>query len=194
MAELVTARSAANLVVVEDSLASGLSPRLRAIVNSLPLECGMQVLEVGCDPGAAAREIASRVGNGHVLGIDRSAKAIEQATRASQADLAAGRLSYRCVAIEDFELQPGEAPYDLAIAVRVGALDGRHPEAGEEARARIASALIPRGRLFIDGGDPLVEVSLHGCPQETLCGTSLGGAQMLGGSRVCPSTGLFGPT
>lgn len=137
-----------------------LSPRLLAIVDALPLRAGMRVLEIGCGPGAAAREIARRIGDGHVLAIDRSAIAIEQAKALSRAEIAAGRLSLRCVAAEDFELDPDEPSFDLAFAVRVGALDGRHPEAGRLARRRIAAALAPHGRLFIDGGDPLREVAL----------------------------------
>jgi hypothetical protein len=57
-------------------------------------------------------------------------------------------------------LEPGEAPYDLAFAVRVGVLDGRYPEAGERARWRFAAALTAAGQLFIDGGDPR-EIDLH---------------------------------
>jgi trans-aconitate methyltransferase len=53
-----------------------LSPRLISIVNALPLEAAVRVLEIGCGPGAAAREIARRIGDGHVRAIDRSAKAI----------------------------------------------------------------------------------------------------------------------
>jgi SAM-dependent methyltransferase len=135
-----------------------LSPRLRAIVDALPLRRGLRVLEIGCGPGAAAREVAHRVGNGYVLAIDRSAKAIAQARAASRKEIASGRLAFRRIAAEDFELAPGEAPFDLAFAVRVGALDGRHPELGERVKQRIAQALTPRGRLFIDGGDPLCEV------------------------------------
>ncbi len=63
-------------------------------------------------------------------------------------------------AVEAFERQPGEAPFDLALAVRVGALDGRHPELWERALRSIARALAPGGRLFVDGGDPLREVAL----------------------------------
>jgi cyclopropane fatty-acyl-phospholipid synthase-like methyltransferase len=107
-----------------------LSGRLMAIVDALPLRSGLRVLEIGCGPGAMAREIAGRIGHGHVLAIDRSAKAIAQANAASAAEIASGRLSLRHAAAEDFELEPGEAPYDIAVAVRVGALDGRHPEAG----------------------------------------------------------------
>lgn len=141
-------------------MAKGLSTRLMAIVNALPLRPGMRVLEIGCGPGAAAREIASRIGNGHVLAIDRSTKAIAQARASSQPEIAAGRLSLRQAAAEEFALEPGEAPYHIAVAVRVGALDGRHPEAGRRAKRRIAAALAPQGRLFIDGGDPLREISL----------------------------------
>ena len=141
-------------------MARDLSARLLSIVDALPLRAGLRVLEIGCGPGAAAREIASRIGNGHVLAIDRSAKAIAQARAASVAEVASGRLSLRQVAVEDFELQPGEAPYDIALAVRVGALDGRHPEAGRRAMPRIAAALTPNGRLFVDGGDPLREVPI----------------------------------
>jgi cyclopropane fatty-acyl-phospholipid synthase-like methyltransferase len=138
-----------------------LSPRLAAIVEALPLRPGLRVLEIGCGPGAAARAVVSRIGDGHVLAIDRSAKAIQQARNASKDEIASGRLSVRQVAVEDFRLEAGEAPYDIAFAVRVGALDGRHPELGQRARQRIAAALTPNGKLFIDGGNPLQEISLE---------------------------------
>ncbi|MFC7405902.1 SAM-dependent methyltransferase [Georgenia alba] len=138
-----------------------LSPRLRAVVDALPLRPGMRVLEIGGAPGAAAREVATRIGErGHVLVVDRSAKGIALTEQHAADEIRAGRMGVRCVAAEDFELLPGEAPYDLAFAVRVGALDGRHPRAGERARGRIRAALTPSGRLFIDGGDPLREVEL----------------------------------
>jgi len=56
-----------------------LSARLKEIVDALPLRAGLRVLEIGCGSGAAAREIARRIGDGHVLAIDRSPKAIAQA-------------------------------------------------------------------------------------------------------------------
>jgi len=141
-------------------MADRLSSRLAAIVNALPLEPGLRVLEIGCGPGAAARAVARRIGDGHILAIDRSARAIEQARAASRDEIAAGRMSVRQVAIEDFVPEPGDAPFDLAFAVRVGALDGRHPELEMRAHRSIARALVPNGRLFIDGGDPLREVLL----------------------------------
>lgn len=136
-----------------------LSPRLAAIVDALPLRPGLRVIEVGCGPGAAARAVADRVGAlGHVLAIDRSEKAIAQLTDAAAELIAAGRLTPRQVAAEELELAPGEPPYDIAFAVRVGAFDGRQPGAGAQALERLGRALVLGGRLFIDGGDPLREV------------------------------------
>lgn len=138
-----------------------LSSRLAGVVDALPLRPGLRVLEIGCGPGAAAREVARRVApGGHVLAIDRSAKAIAQLVAASGDLIDAGLLRARTVACEDFVLEPGEQPYDLAFAVRVGALDGRHPAAGERALRRLAEALTPEGRLFVDGGNPLRELAL----------------------------------
>lgn len=132
-----------------------LSARLLAIVDALPLRPGMRVIEIGCGPGAMAREIAARIGDGHMLAVDRSATAIAQAKSACAAEIASGRMSLRQSAAEDFALLPGEKPYDLAVAIRVGAFDGRFPEAGKIAFARLTKALVPGGVLYIDGGDPL---------------------------------------
>ena len=90
-------------------MAERLSARLLEIVDALPLRPGIRVLEIGCGPGAAAREIARRVGDGYVLGIDRSGKAIAQARAASKDELSSGRLALRQVAAEDLVLGPGEA-------------------------------------------------------------------------------------
>ncbi|UPM44790.1 class I SAM-dependent methyltransferase [Halocatena salina] len=134
---------------------SKFSPRLEAIVESLPLRLGLRVLEIGCGSGAAARAVVSHIGDGHVLAIDLSPKAIRKARDVSQDQIASGHLSMRQVSAEDLELEPGEQRYDIAFAVRVGALDG------ERALPRIAKALTPNGQLFIDGGDPLREISLE---------------------------------
>jgi cyclopropane fatty-acyl-phospholipid synthase-like methyltransferase len=137
-----------------------LSPRLAEIVDALPLTPRSRVLEIGCGPGAAARAVAARLTSGHILATDRSAKAIAQAKAASAEEIASGRMSVRQVAAEDFVLEPGEAPFDIVFAIRVGALDGRHPEAGRRALERIAAALAPGGRLLVDGGQPLREIPM----------------------------------
>ena len=138
--------------------AAGLSPRLAAVVDALPLRPDGRVLEIGCGPGAAARAVADRLTTGQVLAVDRSARAIAQARAGSAAQLASGRLRLRQVAAEDLVAEPGDEPFDLVLAVRVGALDGRHPAAGERVLRRLAVLLAPGGRLLVDGGDPLREV------------------------------------
>lgn len=135
------------------------SARIREFVAALPLRPGLRVLEIGCGPGVAARLVAARVAPGLVLAIDRSATAIVQARAASAAEIAAGVLAVRHCAVEDFALEPGEARFDLAFAMRVGALDGRHPELERRALQCIGAALTPEGRFFIDGGTPLCEIT-----------------------------------
>lgn len=143
-------------------MATRISNRIASFVDALPLAPGQRVLEIGCGPGVAARAVSRRVGNGFVLAIDRSAKAIESAVAGSKAEIATGRLRFLQAAIEDFALPPGEEPFDLAFAMRVGGLDGRHPDIERRALERLRAALKPTGRLFIDTGHPLREIKLIG--------------------------------
>lgn len=134
---------------------AAISDRLRQAVEALPLVPGMRVLEIGCGPGVAAREVAARIGAGKIVAIDRSPTAIDQAMRGSAAEISAGRLEFRCVGIEDFVLEPDEQLFDLAYAHRVGAMDGRHPKAGAVALRRLKEALKPEGLLCIDDQPPI---------------------------------------
>lgn len=133
-----------------------LSPRLGTILKSLPLRPGQRVLEVGCGPGALARAMAERVAPGHVVGIDRSDRAIRQAIAASRPQMEAGILSFRLASAETFTLAPQDAPFDLVVAVRVGALDGRDVAAGALAWPRLQAALAPQGQMFVDGTEVAV--------------------------------------
>ncbi|MFZ1790233.1 MAG: class I SAM-dependent methyltransferase [Saprospiraceae bacterium] len=137
---------------------NNLSNRLLEIVQALPLKSGIRVLEIGCGPAAMAREISKRIGDGHILAIDRSDKAIKQALLGSKTEMESGRLSIRKIEIENFELLPGEELFDIAVAIRVGVLDGRHPEREKESLDRISKALKKNGNLYIDGGNPLKEI------------------------------------
>ena len=124
---------------------SRISARLQAVVDALPLRPDARVLEIGCGPGVAARAVAERLDTGRVLGVDRSEKAIALARRSGTSE----RLEFRCVAAEDLALEPGEAPYDIVFAARVGALDGRHP--AEPVLERLAAVTTAGARLFVDG-------------------------------------------
>jgi SAM-dependent methyltransferase len=142
-------------------MAQNLSKRLSEIIEAIPLANGLRILEIGCSTGAAAREISKRIGHGYILAIDRSAKAIQQAVAGSQTEIKTGHLAFRQVAVENFEPEENDELFDIAFAIRVGALDGRHPEIESQALSRIAKALKKEGRLFIDGGTPLKEISLE---------------------------------
>ncbi|HEY0059077.1 MAG TPA: class I SAM-dependent methyltransferase [Flavisolibacter sp.] len=141
-------------------MASKISKRLEEVVDSLPLQEGLRILEIGCGTGMAAREIARRVSDVYVLGIDRSAKAIETSVACSKFEISEGKLRFRKVAIEDFEFS-GQPLFDFAFAIRVGALDGRHPELEQKAFSKIAKALKPNGKLFIDGGKSVKEIDIR---------------------------------
>ena len=67
---------------------TGISPRLQAIVDALPIGPASRVLEIGCGPGVAARAVAGRLRTGQVLATDRSATAIAQARRGSAEEIA----------------------------------------------------------------------------------------------------------
>jgi ubiquinone/menaquinone biosynthesis C-methylase UbiE len=133
----------------------GTSPRIAAAIAALPLRPDMRVLEIGCGPGVAARAISRLLTTGRIVAIDRSAKAIAQAVAGSAEELSRGRLEFRQAAVEDFVLNSGEAPFDLAFAMRVGALDGRHRELERQALARLKAVLKPDGVLYIDERPPV---------------------------------------
>jgi SAM-dependent methyltransferase len=141
---------------------SGLSRRLLAVVDALPLRPGLRVLEIGGAPGAAAREVAARVGpTGHVLVLDRSTTGIERTRAACAALIETGALSTLCAPVEDFGLDPATPLVDLAFACRVGALDGRHPALYESALGCIGRALRAGGALYTDTGHPLTRIDPH---------------------------------
>lgn len=95
-----------------------------------------------------------------VVAIDRSAAAVRQAIRGSADELERGLVEFRLASVEEFSLADGESRFDLAFAFRVGALDGRHPELADAARAALAACLVPGGKVLIDGGHPLREFDL----------------------------------
>lgn len=141
-----------------------ISPRIAKFIAALPLRGDMHILEIGCGPGVAAREIARTLTSGRILAIDRSHKAIELARAGSFHELESGRLAFRLAAIEQFALEAEEEPFDLAFAMRVGALDGRHPELEARALMRIKAALKPDGLLFIDDLPAVVGRDIPGFP------------------------------
>jgi ubiquinone/menaquinone biosynthesis C-methylase UbiE len=117
--------------------------RIAWAVETLDPQPGDRVLEIGCGHGVAATLVADRLETGSYLGIDRSAKMIEMATRRNAAHVETGRASFAQAAIESWD--PGVERFDRVFAVNVILFaDPANPGI-----AAVRRALAPEGRLFV---------------------------------------------
>lgn len=140
---------------------SKISKRLHDILVALPIEDGMHILEVGCGSGVLARAIVQQFSNVSVVAIDCSAKAIQQLNALSLDEIKSGRLLFKQIAIEEFVDVDGNT-FDMVIAIRVGALDGRHPELELKALTNISHALKENGKFYIDNEHSIIkEINLR---------------------------------
>jgi cyclopropane fatty-acyl-phospholipid synthase-like methyltransferase len=117
--------------------------RIRWAVDTLAVEPGDRLLEIGGGPGVAASLVCERLENGRLLLIDRSATAIERTRRRNEEHIASGRLALETVDMADFE--PGRARFDKVFAVNVNAF---WTTPATEELARIRRSLERDGRLF----------------------------------------------
>ena len=118
-----------------------MSARLRAVVDSLDVQPGDRVLEIGCGHGVAATFVCERLDGGRLTAVDRSSKMIEAAARRNADHVAAGRAEFLVARLEDLDLD--DRRFDKIFAVRVG-LFHREPE---RARALAERWLVPGGTL-----------------------------------------------
>lgn len=98
-----------------------------------------------------ARSPARVLPGGHVLAVDRSAKATRELLNAGDL-IENGVLSVRTVACEDLALDPDGKPYDLAFAVRVGGFDGLTPLSASARWLRSRTRLVPVANSSSMGG------------------------------------------
>jgi predicted lactoylglutathione lyase len=91
--------------------------RITWAVDLLDLQPHHRVMEIGCGPGVAAGVIADRLGSGRLVAIDRSATAIDRATRRNQRLIEAGRVEFRRAGL--VELAAPDGPFDAVIAMNV---------------------------------------------------------------------------
>jgi len=97
------------------------SHRWRTAENSaaflLPkLSLGLSILDIGCGPGNITAELASRVGDGNVIGIDLSKEVIEAARRDFESP-AQGNLSFRSGDVYGLDFSDEE--FDVVYAHQV---------------------------------------------------------------------------
>ena len=131
-------------------MSSTIPERVLWAVETLAVEPGDRLLEVGCGPGVAISLIAERLDGGTITAIDRSSVAVERARWRNTGHVESGRATIRKAALE--ELEPGGERYDKIFAVNVNVF-----WVGD-ARAEldlIKSLLAPDGSLFLFyGGAP----------------------------------------
>ncbi len=102
-----------------------------------------RVLEVGCGHGVLLDLLTARVTRGVVVGLDRSATMTTAAAGRNRAAVQAGRVRLVTAALLDVDL--GDTPFDLVVAVHVGAF--WRPPAEEYAAVR--RHLAGDGRLVL---------------------------------------------
>ena len=118
--------------------------RIRWAVETLDVEPGDRLLEIGSGPGVAASLVCERLDRGSMLLIDRSATAIERTRHRNEEHVASGRLTLETVDVADFD--PGAARFDKVFAVNVNVF---WTTPATEELARISRALQRDGRLFL---------------------------------------------
>ena len=91
--------------------------RVRWATGVLPLVPGMRILEVGCGTGAAVELLASRVPDGTITAIDRSARAAAFTKRRNIELLRSGRLQVLHTSL--IRLPAHAEAFDLALALDV---------------------------------------------------------------------------
>jgi ubiquinone/menaquinone biosynthesis C-methylase UbiE len=101
-------------------MAGKASERLAWAVDTLAVDPGDRVLEVGCGHGVAASLVCERLAGGRLTGIDRSRKMIEMATRRNREHIASGRARFEAVSLERARF--GNERFDKVFGVHVAAL------------------------------------------------------------------------
>lgn len=70
-------------------------PRIRWAVDTMDVQSGDNILEIGCGPGAGAEAICAKLETGRLFAIDRSESGVDRTKRRNQKYVDAGRLTVR---------------------------------------------------------------------------------------------------
>jgi ubiquinone/menaquinone biosynthesis C-methylase UbiE len=122
--------------------------RIARFVDAMHIRPADRVLEIGCGHGVAAGLVCDRLGSGHYVAVDRSAKMIAAATKRNQAHVLSGRARFLVGELESVDL--GDQRFDKILAMRVRLF---HDEP-DRARALASRWLARGGRLFVQYDEP----------------------------------------
>jgi ubiquinone/menaquinone biosynthesis C-methylase UbiE len=120
-----------------------MSDRQEKIVNELQIKPTDRVLEIGCGQGVAGTFICEQLETGSYLGVDRSQKMIDAATKRNQRFIDEGKAQFLLEELEHLDL--GAQQFDKILAVRVR-LFYTEPE---RARKLVEKYLAPNGTLKV---------------------------------------------
>jgi hypothetical protein len=123
--------------------------RISWAVEQLDVQPTDRLLEIGSGRGVAVELICRQLDGGHVLAIDRSAKATDAAAQRNARYAAAGSASFEEISLEDADL--GEARFDKVFTINVNRL---FTVEGVVAGWMVVGALVPHPA----GDDPPVPV------------------------------------
>ncbi|MCK9520289.1 MAG: class I SAM-dependent methyltransferase [Dehalococcoidia bacterium] len=118
--------------------------RLDWAVDTLDVQPGDALLEVGCGHGVAVTLVCQKLETGAITAIDRSATSIETAARRNADYVASGKAHFETVALADFD--PGERRFDKVFANNVGVFVRKQPDRELQV---IRECLAPGGKLYL---------------------------------------------
>lgn len=117
--------------------------RNRWVVSLLDVQPTDRVLEIGCGPGVAIRELARFATDGLVYGIDHSEVMVKMATKRNAAAVRSGQVQIMNCSVEN--LPPLGEPLDSIVAINSMGLWPDPPRRLEELRERLR----PGGQIAI---------------------------------------------
>jgi SAM-dependent methyltransferase len=113
------------------------------VVSLLDVQPTDRVLEIGCGPGIAIRELSRLATHGHIYGIDHSEVMVRMATRRNAAAVRSGRVQVRPGSVENL---PGLGELlDMVLAVNSMGFWPDPPQRLKELRGRLR----PGGQIAI---------------------------------------------
>jgi cyclopropane fatty-acyl-phospholipid synthase-like methyltransferase len=124
--------------------------RLVWAMETLAVDPGDHLLEIGCGHGVAVSLVCERLKEGTITAIDRSAKMIAMAERRNRPYVAMGRAAFAVASLADADL--GDARFDKIFAVNVGLFRAGRTTELETIRRHLAID----GALYLFHQDPWV--------------------------------------